>query len=263
LRHASPADTWRACAQSYVLRSAGKTIVVDTGFGNHKERPYFPVGTHLNTDFLARLEAVGVKAADVDAVVCTHLHIDHVGWNTRLEGREWVPTFVNATYHFARADVDFWNPMNGHHPRGERLNQNVFEDSVAPILQAGKAAVWEGDSLQLDENLRLDAASGHTPGTAVLSLDSGGERALFVGDIAHSPIQMINPDWNSCFDEDELEARRARHRVIARAADEKWLMFAAHFSGGRAIEISRQGDRYAFAGWTPFETEQAFGNSLG
>jgi glyoxylase-like metal-dependent hydrolase (beta-lactamase superfamily II) len=257
--HWNPATNgWHTCVHSYVLRSAGRTIVIDTGLGNHKERPHFPVATHLDTDFIARLAAVGVQPADVDVVVCTHVHVDHVGWNTTLQGREWVPTFPNATYHFAQADVEFWNPLNPHRAGapGNLMNQNVFEDSVAPVIQANKAILWEGDSFQIDENLRLEAANGHTPGSAIIVLESAGERALFVGDITHSPIQLLNPDWNSCFDEDEVRARTTRNAIVARAADTKTPMFATHYVGGRAAEVVRDGDRYRIAGWTPFDQER-------
>lgn len=246
---------WRGCVQSYLLRSEGRTILVDTGIGNHKERPHFPIGTHLDTDFLDRLAAAGATPADVDIVVTTHLHVDHVGWNTRLEGREWVPTFPNATYLFARADVDYWNPLGpgyGPTPSGRLLNQNVYEDSVLPILRAGLAHVWDGESHRIDSNLLLEAAPGHTPGSAVLSLESNGDRAKFVGDLMHSPLQSIDPSTSSCFDEDVTQAARTRRRIVGQAAESKTLLLAAHFVGGEALEVTRRGDGFAFAGWRPF-----------
>jgi glyoxylase-like metal-dependent hydrolase (beta-lactamase superfamily II) len=249
---------WMTCVHSYLLRSAGRTILIDTGFGNHKERPYFPVGTHLDTDYLDRLAAAGARPEDIDLVVTTHLHVDHVGWNTQLVGREWTPTFPQATYLFARRDIEYWDPLRpGHQPTqpGRLLNQNVFEDSVEPIVRAGMATIWDGESHRIDENLVLEAAPGHTPGSAVIALQSGGDRALFVGDLAHSPLQMVNPDWNSCFDEHPAQARSTRRQLVARAADTTTLMFAPHFIGGQAIEIARDGDNFAFVRWAPFSTE--------
>lgn len=143
-------------------------------------------------------------------MINTHLHIDHVGWNTYLDGRTWVPTFPNATYLMAKADFDYWNPANEIKTLLGRGNQNVFEDSVAPVHEAGLTLLWE-DSHQIDANLRLDLAPGHTPGSSVLRLESGSDRALFVGDLMHSPIQIHEPDANSCFCEDPAEARATRH----------------------------------------------------
>lgn len=121
--------------QTWVLRSEGRTILVDTGVGNHKDRPYAPVWSRLETDFLANLARAGVQPEDVDIVINTHLHIDHVGWNTYLDGRTWVPTFPNATYLMAKADFDYWNPANEIKTLLGRGNQNVFEDSVAPCTR--------------------------------------------------------------------------------------------------------------------------------
>lgn len=157
-------------------------MLIDTGVGNDKERPYFREFTHLDTDFLHRLALAGVRPEDVDIVINTHVHPDHTGWNTRLEGRAWIPTFPNATYHFARADVEYWNPINGHNPHGKLLNQNVFEDSIDPIIQADLAQIWDGETLSIDENITLVAANGHTPGSSIVSVQSGGDGALFIGD---------------------------------------------------------------------------------
>lgn len=171
--------------QTWVLRSEGKTILVDTGVGNHKERPYASVWAHLELDFLGNLERAGVRPDDVDIVVNTHLHVDHVGWNTRLENRTWVPTFRNATYLMPKADFEFWNPANNPKIAGG-VNQNVFEDSVAPVHAAGQVLLWESGH-EIDANLRLQATPGHTPGSSVVMLASGSERAVFVGDLMHSP----------------------------------------------------------------------------
>ncbi|WP_425542419.1 MBL fold metallo-hydrolase [Actinoallomurus spadix] len=243
--------------QTWLLRSAGKTILVDTGVGNHKERPYAPVWSHLKTDFLANLARAGVRPEDVDIVINTHLHIDHVGWNTYLDGRRWVPTFPNATYLMPKDDFDFWNPENGHETVFGRGNQNVFEDSVVPVHQAGQTLLWE-NSHQIDADLRLDAAPGHTPGSSVLTLTSGTDRAVFVGDMLHNPAQVLEPDSNSCFCEDPAAARATRRKVLGWAADNNALVIPAHLGGHGAAEVAREGDRFAIKGWAPFTpyTEQ-------
>jgi glyoxylase-like metal-dependent hydrolase (beta-lactamase superfamily II) len=237
--------------QTWVLRSEGKIILVDTGVGNHKDRPYAPVWNRLNTSFLDNLARAGVRPEDVDVVVNTHLHIDHVGWNTYLDGLTWVPTFPNATYLMPKADFDFWNPANDHKARLGRGNQNVFEDSVAPVHEAGQTRLWDG-SHRIDRNLRLDLAPGHTPGSSVLTLESGSDRALFVGDLLHNPFQIHEPDVNSCFCEDPAAAVATRRELLGRAADTNALIIPAHLGGHGAAEVVREGDKFAVKGWAPF-----------
>lgn len=250
--HWEPAsNAIRACLQTFVLRSEGKTILIDTGAGNHKERPWLPIFGHLETPFLENLAAAGVAPQDVDVVVCTHVHVDHVGWNTYLHEREWVPTFPNATYLFSRPDFDFWNPLNPHQRRGQLVNQNMFEDSVAPIHRAGMAVLWDGSHC-IDANLTIELAPGHTPGLGVIKLHSRRDRAVFVGDLIHTPVQILEPDWNSCFCEDPEQARASRRKVLAWAADSNALLIPAHFGGHHAAEVEREGDKFAVKGWAPF-----------
>ncbi|MFB6712048.1 MULTISPECIES: MBL fold metallo-hydrolase [unclassified Streptomyces] len=244
-------DVCLSAIQTWLLRSEGRTILVDTGVGNDKERPYSPVWSRRHTDFLGELARAGVRPQDVDLVINTHLHVDHVGWNTRLEGRTWVPTFPNATYLMPLRDFDFWNPTNGHAPRLGRGNQNVFEDSVAPVYEAGQALLWD-DGHTIDGNLRLDLAPGHTPGSSVLTLESGADRALFVGDLLHTPLQFVAPDTNSCFCEDPAEARATRRRLLGRASDTNSLVLPAHLGGSGGAEVVRDGDTFAIAAWAPF-----------
>jgi glyoxylase-like metal-dependent hydrolase (beta-lactamase superfamily II) len=240
----------RSVLQTWLIRSDGATILVDTGAGNGKERPHAPVYGHRDTAYLANLAAAGVRPEDVDFVVNTHLHVDHVGWNTRLANREWVPTFPNARYLMPSADFAFWNPAVNPRPPGDG-NQNVFEDSVAPVHRAGLTVLWEGE-FRIDSRLRLEAAPGHTPGSSVLRLESGGEGALFVGDILHNPVQVLDPDVNSCFCEDAAGARATRRRLLAEAAERHLLLFPGHFGGGSACHVSPAGDGFSITGWAPF-----------
>ncbi|SES32148.1 MBL fold metallo-hydrolase [Lentzea albida] len=241
----------RAAVQTWLLRSGGRTVLVDTGVGNHKERPYAPVWSRLDTGFLDDLARAGVRPEDVDVVVNTHLHIDHVGWNTRLDGREWVPTFPNATYLMPRRDFEFWNPANEHTSVFGRGNQNVFEDSVAPVVEAGLVELWD-DSHRIDGDLRLELAAGHTPGSSVVVLESRDDKALFVGDLVHSPLQVLHPDVNSCFCEDPVQARATRRRLFGRAEDERALVFPAHFGGHGAVQVKRAGTGFEVQGWAGF-----------
>jgi glyoxylase-like metal-dependent hydrolase (beta-lactamase superfamily II) len=245
------ANLMRACVQTWVLKSEGRTILVDTGVGNGKARPHMQEFDHLDLPFLASLDAAGVKPADVDMVICTHAHIDHVGWNTQLEEGGWHPTFPNAEYVFSRADIEFWNPENNYERRGQAVNENVFEDSVEPVLEAGLGVLWE-DSRVVDGNLRIDLAAGHTPGMGAITLRSGSDLAVFVGDLAHSPVQVLEPELNSCFCEDERAAVRTRRRLLSWAADNHALVLPGHFCGGHAVEVARDGDKFKITGWGGF-----------
>jgi len=132
-----------------------------------------------------------------------------------------------------------------------RGNQNVFEDSVAPIHDAGLAHLWEG-SYRIDANLRLDLAPGHTPGSSVLVLESGGDRALFVGDLVHTALQFVEPATNSCFCEDPAESRATRHALLGRAAEDNALVLPAHLGGSGAARVERDGSRFAIKEWAGF-----------
>ncbi|MBL1097277.1 MBL fold metallo-hydrolase [Streptomyces coffeae] len=243
------ADEIRTMIQTWLIRTEGRTILIDTGIGNGRERPAMPVFHHLNTDYLGNLAAAGVRPEDVDTVICTHVHGDHVGWNTHQVDGEWRPTFPNAAYVISRADFDYWNPANGHRTRSGPRMANVFEDSVAPVHQAGQTVLWEGDHHDIGAELRIEPAPGHTPGSSVVWLRSGTDRAVFAGDLLHSPLQIVEPDCSPCFDEDETGARATRRRVLGEAADTGALLFPAHFPGPSAAEVRRDGSRFAVTEW--------------
>ncbi|WP_327232589.1 MBL fold metallo-hydrolase [Streptomyces sp. NBC_01317] len=236
--------------QTWLLRSGGRTILVDTGVGNNKARPAVAAWDHLDLDYLGNLARAGVRPEDVDLVVNTHLHVDHVGWNTRLVDGVWVPTFANATYLMPKADFEFWNPADNPSVAGG-VNENVFEDSVAPVHAAGQVQLWEG-SHTIDEHLSLEAAPGHTPGSSVVKLISGSERALLAGDLMHTPLQVAHPDHNSCFCEDPARARTTRRRLLGWAADVNALVLPAHFSGHSALEVEKTGSGFTIKNWAPF-----------
>ncbi|MEU6067471.1 MULTISPECIES: MBL fold metallo-hydrolase [Streptomyces] len=236
--------------QTWLLRSGGRTILIDTGVGNDKIRPAVEAWDHLQLDYLGNLARAGVRPEDVDLVVNTHLHVDHVGWNTRLVDGSWVPTFPNATYLMPKPDFEFWNPANNPDIAGG-VNEHVFEDSVAPVLAAGQVQLWE-TSHPLDAHLRLEAAPGHTPGSSVVKLHSGSDRALFAGDLMHTPLQVTHPDHNSCFCQDPAQARTTRRRLLGWAADHNALVLPAHFSGHSALEVEDRGSGFAIKKWAPF-----------
>lgn len=224
-----------AAAQTWVLRSGGRTILVDTGVGNGRVRTN-PVFAGWQTDFLERLSAV-VDPASVDVVVNTHVHADHVGWNTHDVDGQWAPTFPNATYLIHRADHE--------HFKGTA----VHDDSVAPVL--GQTTLWE-NTFRIDEHLELESAPGHTPGSAVLRLRSGTDRAVFVGDLMHSPYQVTDPLCNSTFCLDPAQAQATRLRILGRAADTHELVVPAHFGGHGAVEVAHSGPGFAVTSWADF-----------
>jgi glyoxylase-like metal-dependent hydrolase (beta-lactamase superfamily II) len=234
-------DALDARLQSWVIEIDGTRILIDTGAGNDKERPGIPLFGHLRTPFMQRLAAAGFTPDDIDIVICTHLHVDHVGWNTRLDQDRWIATFPRARYVFPRPDADFWDPRNLHrYPDkvGEAVNAGFFADSVQPILDAGLAQLVDG-AVEIAAGVRLDPAPGHTPGSQTITVTSGGESAIFVGDIVHHPLQIMNPTWNSIFCEDAGLARRSRAAVFDRVVREEAVMIPAHFAGEHMVRLAR------------------------
>ncbi|RBQ20705.1 MBL fold metallo-hydrolase [Spongiactinospora rosea] len=231
--------------QSWVLRSGGRTILVDTGVGDGRERPGMGPFHHARSDLPGLLARAGVRPQDVDIVVNTHLHVDHVGWNTTAAADgQWAPTFPNAHYLFPAADDFHFGPDNAYGNEVQEVDRLIYEDSIAPVHQAGLAVLWDGLH-RIDEHLTLESAPGHTPGSSVLRLASGGDRAVFAGDLLHSPVQILHPGCNSnaCLSPEQAVA--SRRRILARAADERELLIPAHFGGTGVVEVRRNGDGFA------------------
>ncbi|RDG36717.1 MBL fold metallo-hydrolase [Streptomyces corynorhini] len=253
--------------QSWVLRSAGRTILVDTGAGNGRDRPGMAPYFHQRQgDFLGLLARAGIRPEDVDVVVNTHLHVDHVGWNTVAAngdtgggangdtgagggtGGEWVPTFPNAQYLIPAADDFHYGPDNAYGNGAQEVDRLIYEDSIAPVHRAGQALLWDGLH-RVDEHLTLESAPGHTPGSSVLRLASGSDRAVFVGDLLHSPVQILDHCRNSSSCLAPGQAAASRLRVLGRAADERELLVPAHFGGAGALEVRRRGEGFALGAW--------------
>ena len=232
-----------AFLQSWVLETGDQRILFDTGAGNDKERPNLPIFGNLDTDFLGRLAAAGFQPEDIDTVVCSHIHVDHVGWNTRLVDGKWEPTFRNARYILPLPDRDYWDPLvetNGPGMIGTLVNGGMFEDSVRPILEAGRGE-WVDDGFEVAPNITLRSSAGHTPGSMTMQVSSEGTSAMFVGDVVHHPAQIYRPEWNSAFCEDADLARETRRRVLGEAADREALLIPAHFGGSHVARVVRDG----------------------
>jgi glyoxylase-like metal-dependent hydrolase (beta-lactamase superfamily II) len=254
-------DQWRIAVQSWVIEIDGLTVVVDTGVGNDRQRPQTPALDHLNTGFLTALQSAGVDRNAVDVVVNTHIHSDHVGWNTLLDNGTWVPTFPNARYVAPAADYRHFapdGPAARQSPRTEqeatrqRGDQLVFADSVLPVAEAGQLIGWS-DDYQIGESLRLRPAPGHTPGSSVLWLDAG-QPAVFVGDLTHSPLQLCRPADPCAFDMDAGAAAATRRRIFTEAADAHAAVIPAHYPGRGGATIRAVADRFEIDEWLDIES---------
>jgi glyoxylase-like metal-dependent hydrolase (beta-lactamase superfamily II) len=209
---------------SWLIRVDGKTVLVDTGIGNGKERPFNPVFHQLNTNYLGRLAQTGVTPADVDLVLLTHLHVDHVGWNTTQVDGTWVPTFPNARYVYAQAEEDFYNTAAG------ASRRMVYEDSVLPLVVAGRIDRIGEEGGRYDEHFTFHPTPGHSVGHMSIELSSAGDTALFGGDVMHHPIQLAHPAWNSGFCGDPAVSRRSRAWALNRVIGTDALYFSSHFA---------------------------------
>lgn len=227
--------------QMWVLHSAGRVIMIDAGIGNGKPRTT-PRANRLNTVALDWLAAAGAGVEAVTDVVLTHLHSDHVGWNTHIEDGAWVPAFKNATYHIPRADYDWFRAFN---LSGEAKDGGSFHDSVEPVVAAGMARFVEPGDVVADV-LTAEAAFGHTPGHLSYWLESDGRRGVFSGDVLHHPVQIYRPDWNTIVDIEPEKAAPTRLAFLARAAEAEAMVMPCHFGPPHAGFVAREGDGYAF-----------------
>jgi glyoxylase-like metal-dependent hydrolase (beta-lactamase superfamily II) len=222
-----------------VVESNGRRIVVDTCIGNDKERS-IPGWDRRSGPFLDDLTAAGFPAGSIDTVLCTHLHVDHVGWNTRRSGGRWVPTFENARYLYHRVEWEFWS-------KHESVEfGDVMGDSVRPVFDAGLVDLVEADH-RIDEHVWLEPTPGHTPGHVSVRIASRGEEAVITGDLMHHPVQCAHPEWGSRADEDPDLARRTRRGFLERFADRPVLVIGTHFAGPTAGRIVRDGDVWRLA----------------
>jgi glyoxylase-like metal-dependent hydrolase (beta-lactamase superfamily II) len=218
-----------------VVESAGKTIVVDTCMGN--DRP-LPQGLgELTTSFLSDLEQV-VPRESVDYVLCTHLHFDHVGWNTMLVDGEWVPTFPNAKYLFGRTEYEHWSA-------GVEDENVEFQFSITPIVEAGMHELVESDH-RLTPEVKLESTPGHTPGHVSVQIESQGEMAVITGDLVHHPVQLAEPCWSSHPDSIPELAIQTRRDFVKRYGDRPVLVIGTHFAGPTAGHIVLDADSCRF-----------------
>lgn len=239
----TPDDFLNLSYHGFVVRTGRHTILVDTCCGNHKNRPTRPAFHQLNTGFPLVLEAAGVMPDQVDFVMCTHLHWDHVGWNTELIDGQWVPTFPNAKYIVSRTEYDYWDAA---YRRGERNAHCLsFEDSILPVKRAEQIVLVDDDH-EFDDGIVLEPCFGHSPGHVVVNIASEGARGVVTGDVVHHQIQLRFPAMSTMADLDRDLARQTRTALIERHADTGTLLLPGHFQSPTIGTIERQPEGFAF-----------------
>jgi glyoxylase-like metal-dependent hydrolase (beta-lactamase superfamily II) len=236
-RFATEEGRLKMSIHSLVVETPGRRIVVDTGLGNDKVGRRVPTWNDRKGPFLETMTAAGFPPESIDTVLCTHLHVDHVGWNTRLVAGKWVPTFANARYIFGRTEYEYWRDRSS-----EPDKAAVFNDSVKPIADAGRADLVASDARVCDE-IGLIPTAGHSPGHMSLLIRSDGDEALLAGDVAHHPCQMAHLDWSSTADSDPVQSAVTRRDLFGRFADTPTLVIGGHFDAGH---IKRDGDAFKF-----------------
>ena len=229
---------------SFVLRTGRHTILIDTCC--NKPRPGRGQFDEGKADYLAGLAGIGVQPEDVTHVMCTHLHWDHVGWNTRLLDGQWVPTFPNAQYVMAKREYDYWDAVYAKE-KNNRIHTHAlaFEDSVLPLMRAEKAILVH-DDFELDHGISLEPCHGHTPGHVIVNVASQGQQGVFIGDAIHHPIQLLFPDLSTRADADMDMARASRRALIEKHAGTGNLVMPHHFSTPSCGTIEPAGDAFRF-----------------
>lgn len=222
---------------SFLIRTDRYKILVDCCCGNDKDRPQRPGFDHLKTDYLGSLAAANVKPEEIDFVMCTHLHWDHVGWNTRLVDGAWKPTFPNAKYIMSRREYEYWDK---HYQSGATTpHAQAFGDSVQPVKRAEQAVLVE-DGFEVAKGISIEPCPGHTPGNVVVNVDSMGSKGVMTGDVLHHPLQLMYPNLTTIADEDSGLAVKTRNALVERLADTDTLVMPGHFIAPSVGRIAKR-----------------------
>ena len=231
--------------QSYLVRTSHHTVLIDSCVGNHKTNDFHPPW-HMKDDdsYLTEMLYAGIALESIDYVLCTHMHSDHIGWNTRLKDGRWVPSFPNAKYVFARSELDYVVAENHASTRAS------YNESVLPVIEAGQAAMVETD-YAIDDEVWLEALPGHTPGHVGIHLSSNGAEAVMCGDAMHSPIQCAHPEWSSSACVDPVRSAATRRGFLERYCETGVLILTAHFPSPSIgfIKPEAAAFRFAYQAW--------------
>ena len=219
-----------------VVETPTHRIVVDTCIGNDKSRD-IPSWSGLQTSFLADLTAAGYPPDSIDVVLCTHLHVDHVGWNTMLVDGAWVPTFPNARYLLARDEFEYWRAEE---EAADDVTRSPFHDSVRPVWEAGLVDLVE-TTHEVCPGVTLEPTLGHTPGHVSVRIRSGGQDALITGDFIHHPCQLSHPEWASSADYDQAASTETRRRMFSGLAGTETLVIGTHIAAPTAGWVEGHG----------------------
>ncbi len=242
-RFADSEGKMKAVVQAFVIILDGTRVLVDTCVGNAKARPGLPEWSGLETAFLDRLATRGLGHDDIDFVICTHFHFDHVGWNTSQAAGKWVPTFPRARYIFSKDEFEYWKAQ----PVNENADDRAgFADSVLPVFEAGLAELVPSDH-EICTGISLLPTPGHTPGHVSVRVESQGERAIITGDALHHPCQVAHPQWSESSDFDPELACRSRLAVLESCADSRTLLVGSHFAPPAANTIRREAGGFRLA----------------
>jgi len=226
----------RGAIHALIVETPDRTIMVDTCVGNDKERGN-PAWNQLQTEFLGDMEKAGYVLDVIDTVLCTHLHIDHVGWNTMLVDGKWVPTFPKARYLIGQVEFAHWQADTD-------VDQvAVMTDSVLPVFDADLVDLVETNH-KISDEISLIPTVGHTPGHVSVMIKSNGEEAMITGDFIHHPCQFAHPEWSSSFDTDPVQSAQTRREIFDKYADTPTLIIGTHFATPTAGHLKRDGDAY-------------------
>lgn len=228
---------------AYLIRTDKHIILLDLCCGNDKHRPTRPAWHLRSGPFLDNLAQAGVAPEDVDFVMCTHLHADHVGWNTQLINGEWAPTFPKAQYLFGQIEYEHWQQEHEKNPE-ESVLYGSYLDSVLPIMKSGQAKLVTANHA-VENGIHLEPAFGHTPGNVMLHVEDGGQHAILCGDAIHHPVQLARPEWSTGFCTDPDQSRSTRMALLEDYADTNTLLLPAHFQSPDYGQIGRDGRGYA------------------
>lgn len=240
--YADDSGKLKAQVQAFLVEVGGKKILVDSCCGDGRNRPGLPEWGNMQTGFMERFKQVW-QPEDVGFVICTHMHFDHVGWNTTLVDGKWTPTFPNAQYIFSEREFNYWNSKPEKEMEDDRMG---FAESVLPVYEAGLAKLVPDDYRVTDE-VSLIPTPGHTPGHIAVLVESDGQSAVISGDALHHPCQIAHPEWGTPFDTDTEQANKSRRELLERFADTDTLFIGAHFAEPIAGKIVRDGEGFTLA----------------